>query len=299
MAKNKKTLSKKTTAPTAWHHHVKRALVPHRHNQYRPYLVRRGGLVAMVAFVVLAQVFYNGVTTGSVLGAHTNISVQSLLGATNTARTTEGEQPLELDGRLMEAARLKAEDMFTNQYWAHESPSGTTPWYWFSDVKYNYSQAGENLAKNFSSADTVVSAWLKSPEHRANVLKAAYQNVGFAVKQGVLNGESTTLVVALYGAPAEAGVQGVAAVTDAPATNQPLSIVARLGLGVQSLTPAALGSIVSLILGAVVAAAAHMYRKKLPASLRRSWYRHHGAYKAAGLVSLVVVLITLYGGGQL
>jgi amino acid transporter len=65
------------------------------------------------------------------------------------------------------------------------------------------------------------------------------------------------------------------------------------------MTPALLGSIVLVLLAAGVAFAAHAYRKKLPKPMRQSWRRHHGLYKALGMASFALILITLYGGGQI
>ncbi|MEK7165889.1 MAG: hypothetical protein AAB874_03745, partial [Patescibacteria group bacterium] len=44
-----------------------------------------------------------------------------------------------------------------------------------------------------------VEAWVNSPTHRENLLRGDYQDIGFAVVNGVLNGEETTLVVQMFG----------------------------------------------------------------------------------------------------
>ena len=277
--------------------HVKLAVVPHKANQYRPHAIRGYGVAVIVLFAFLVQGVYNGVTRGSVLGTEMDVTSASLLEATNRARKDDGEQPLLLNQQLIEAAQLKAKDMFANQYWSHTSPSGVTPWQWFGKVGYSYSDAGENLAKNFSTSEGVIAAWLQSPTHRANMLKSAFKDVGFASMTGTLDGHTTSIVVALYGTPAETAVQGV---TKESQTGQSINLVARLGLGVQSLTPAAVGSIILLLIGANIALVAHFYRKKLPLTLRRGWYRHHGLYKAAGFISLAIAILFAYGvSGQL
>jgi hypothetical protein len=70
-------------------------------------------------------------------------------------------------------------------------------------------------------------------------------------------------------------------------------------MALQSVTPAALGSIVITIVVAGVAFIAHFYRKKLPKVLRQSWYRHHGIIKAGGMLSLCLIVVFLYSGGQI
>jgi len=279
-------------------HHVRMAVVPHKNNHYRPHLIRGHGIAIVVFLVVALQFGYNTLTTGNVLGDKAAITVGGLLDETNTARANSGEPSLVLNEKLTQAAYLKAEDMFTRQYWAHNAPDGTQPWKWLGDVGYNYAEAGENLAKGFSSNTATVSAWLHSSEHRANVLKPSYTQVGFATKEGKLQGKPTTVVVALYGTPAEVAVAGAQASFKEASTSS-MSPIARVGYALRNLSPAALGSVVLIMLVAAVALLAHAYRKKLPKPLRQSWYRHHGLYKAVGMTSFALIIIALYNGGQI
>ena len=65
------------------------------------------------------------------------------------------------------------------------------------------------------------------------------------------------------------------------------------------MTPAMVGSLALLLMTAMVALVAHAYRHQLPKPIRTSWRRHHGLYKSVGMASLAVVVVTLYGGGQI
>jgi hypothetical protein len=280
-------------------HHFRMAIVPHRRNDYRPHLIRRYGIIAIIFVVAGLQLGYNAATTGNVLGRESTVTIGALLDETNQARANDGEPALVLNKQLTNAAYLKAQDMLARQYWAHNAPDGTQPWKWFGDVKYNYTEAGENLAKNFTTPGAVMSAWLASPEHRANVLKLAYQDVGFAVVDGVLEGKQTSLVVALYGTPAESAVAGAETKFSQPPIAVATTPLAQFGLAVQSMNPATLGGLVLSALTAGVAMVAHAYRHKLPKALRQSWYRHHGLYKAAGMMSFGVIIVILSGGGQI
>lgn len=280
--------------------HVKLAAWPHKANQYRPHAIRRYGIAVILVFVLLAQGIYNSLTSGDILGTQAQVTTAGLLAETNSARAQQNRQPLLLNAELAKAARLKVQSMFDQQYWNHVAPDGTTPWHWFSEVDYTYSEAGENLAKNFTTSSSTVAAWLGSPTHRANVLKADYKDVGFAVMEGTLDGKATTIVVALYGAPEQTTAQGVLASTQVSDVNSSLSLMGRVGIGLRSLTPVTIASIVVLLVAANIALVAHMYRHKLPFGLRQSWYRHHGLYKAIGFTSLAVMLVLAYGGvGQI
>lgn len=136
-----------------------------------------------------------------VLGYASNINVQDLLTQTNKAREKNNLDILVINESLSNAAYKKALDMFANDYWSHVSPSGTEPWDFIVAEKYDYTYAGENLAKNFSSSSDVVKAWIESPSHRENLLNKNYKEVGFAVVNGTLNGFETTLVVQMFGQP--------------------------------------------------------------------------------------------------
>lgn len=131
--------------------------------------------------------------------AFADISVQELISFTNQKRAENGAPALSSNAALSNAASKKADDMFAKNYWAHNSPDGTTPWVFIKQAGYDYVYAGENLAKGFNNSTDVVNAWMASPDHRANVLSQNFKDVGFAVKSGSLNGEQTFLVVQEFG----------------------------------------------------------------------------------------------------
>lgn len=219
--------------------HIKHWFVPHKQNDHRPHLIRWPGLAVMAVLIIGLQATALAVRpvaarpqqagVGSVLAFATDITPEDLFTQTNQQRAANGLPALRLDARLNASAGAKAANMFAEDYWAHVSPSGIQPWYWFIQAGYNYSYAGENLAKDFDTTAGVVAGWMASPGHRANILNPHYVDVGFAVQNGVLVGGETTLVVAHYGAPASVPV--VAAATPAPtarpaATPVPLAVAA-------------------------------------------------------------------------
>ena len=136
-----------------------------------------------------------------VLGFTSSIAVKELLHETNKIREEHGLSRLRLNRSLTHAAENKATHMFSNNYWAHIAPDGTEPWGFILNENYDYTYAGENLAKNFNDSRAVVDAWYKSPTHRDNLLNPNYDEIGFAVVGGVLEGYETTLVVQMFGRP--------------------------------------------------------------------------------------------------
>lgn len=275
--------------------------VPHKDNHYRPHLVRRYGLLAIVGLVVGLQFGYNFTQTGSVLGRVTTVTPAALLAGTNDQRLSHHVSTLSLDTRLSTAAKEKAQDMLTKGYWSHTAPDGTEPWTWIEQSGYTYQDAGENLAKNFTTAQATIAAWMDSSAHRDNLLNEKYRDVGFAIVNGDIDGKPTTIVVALYATPARLGASEAPVGLVATNTGQvtPLSFAGRVGVMIQSLTPAALTSLALLFIAVTVAIVAHFYRSQLPKRLQKSWYKHHGVIKASGLLTVAAFIVLLYGGGTI
>lgn len=122
---------------------------------------------------------------------------------TNEQREKYAVSPLSRSAVLDQAARLKAEHMASEEYFAHNSPGGITPWYWFDRVGYVYAYAGENLAVHFQDSDEVVKAWMNSPTHKANVIGSQYTEIGIGTAKGRYQGYDTVFVVQLFGTPAQ------------------------------------------------------------------------------------------------
>ncbi len=177
--------------------------LPHPHKKERAKLLSHKALsvyclavLVLFAFFKIAPRFLPGV-----LGYASNINTKDLFVYANKERGKAGLNDLKKNDSLSKAAQNKAKDMFANGYWAHVSPDGTEPWDFILAQNYDYSRAGENLAKNFNSSKEVVEAWYQSPSHRENLLNKNYTDVGYAVVDGVLDGYETTLVVQFFGTP--------------------------------------------------------------------------------------------------
>lgn len=174
---------------------------PHLHNNFRSRLLHHQSLIFSILFLLLGSFILSGLRTSlpQVLGISTDITATQLLVFTNEKRQESGAGPLSLDEKLTRAAEVKATNMFSENYWAHDSPSGKTPWVFIKDSGYTYTYAGENLAKGFTDTDEVIKAWMASPTHRENMLSKNYSDVGFAVKTGKIGGEETVLIVEMFG----------------------------------------------------------------------------------------------------
>lgn len=176
-------------------------LVPHESNNQRARLLHPSALSVIIGCFAIFQILLSFVSRSypHILGYASQIPPEEVIRLTNIERQSKGLAALSSDPQLTQAALHKAADMFTRDYWAHVSPTGTQPWFFITDAGYTYRYAGENLARDFSDSASVVKAWMDSPSHRDNLLSARYQNIGVAVVDGKLNGQETTLVVQMFG----------------------------------------------------------------------------------------------------
>lgn len=132
------------------------------------------------------------------------ISVVNVLDLVNDARKTNGVATLSENQRLDKIAADKLQDMVTNNYFAHTSPRGINPWFWYEKNSYDYKYAGENLAINFMRVEDQQEAWMKSPTHRKNILNSNYKEIGIAVGAGEINGQLGIITVQEFGTLASA-----------------------------------------------------------------------------------------------
>lgn len=179
-------------------HHL---FLPRESNNHRAKILHHKSLFLIITALFIGQFLISSIKINfpSVLGTTTDISTQELLLLTNQKRQSKGLPLLVLNEKLSLAAINKAKDMLEKNYWAHNSPNGVTPWFFIQKNGYEYTYAGENLARGFSSSKDVVNAWMASSTHRENLLSQNYKDIGFAVVKGKLLGEETTLIVEIFG----------------------------------------------------------------------------------------------------
>ena len=131
------------------------------------------------------------------------LTVSGVINYTNTARAENGGLSALVENyTLNRDAQMKVDDMFAKQYFEHVSPTGVGPADLAQAVGYAYVVVGENLALGDFNGDAgVVTAWMNSPGHRANILKPQYKEIGVAVGKGMYEGRMTWLAVQSFGMP--------------------------------------------------------------------------------------------------
>lgn len=110
----------------------------------------------------------------------------------NRERRAYGLRRLSANGALRLAGARHASDMVRRDYFSHTAPGGISFVSRIKETSYIRPQAawtvGENLAWGAGSSATprsIVRSWMKSPGHRANILKRRYRQIGIAVVRGV------------------------------------------------------------------------------------------------------------------
>lgn len=181
---------------------IKNVIIPHKDNDFKPGILTSTGM--FFVFLISIALFFFAAFQHRLLFSDQMLStIYPNLVATlsNKNRESANLKTLTYSPKLEEAARLKAEDMMINGYFAHTSPSGITPWHWIKEAGYSYQYAGENLAINFSDSSLVTEAWMNSPSHRANILSSNFTEIGVATVKGLVSGRETVFVVEMFGKP--------------------------------------------------------------------------------------------------
>lgn len=134
------------------------------------------------------------------------LSASGVITLTNVERAQNGGLPALTENQILDYdAQLKMNDMFAKQYFEHVSPTGVGPSDLADKVGYSYIIIGENLALgDFLSNQDLLTAWMNSPGHRANILNPHYQEIGVAVGKGMYDGHDTWLAVQSFGTPRSA-----------------------------------------------------------------------------------------------
>ena len=83
----------------------------------------------------------------------------------------------------MRAARLHGEDMARQDYFSHTSLDGRTPWDRMRTQGYS-NGSGENIAAGYATPAVVMTAWMNSPGHRANILNCSSSAIGVGIGTG-------------------------------------------------------------------------------------------------------------------
>ncbi len=134
----------------------------------------------------------------------------AVLANVNQIRAQHGLRVLKLSIRLSAAAREQSQSMGAKGFFGHNSSDGTAFWKrirrYYTDRNYRYWSVGENLLWSSPDVDAsqALDMWMKSPEHRANLLSKNWREIGLAAihvqaAPGAFQGLDVTIVTADFG----------------------------------------------------------------------------------------------------
>lgn len=119
-------------------------------------------------------------TTLSAGAADTNAAAfaEEVIRLVNVERAKVGVAPLTSQSQLTQAAQNHAIDLACYGAVGHTSLDGGTLIERLDAVEYMWASAGENMAVNYATPATVVTAWMNSAGHRANILEPEFTQIG-------------------------------------------------------------------------------------------------------------------------
>ncbi|MFT5873314.1 MAG: putative YkwD family protein [Clostridium sp.] len=127
-----------------------------------------------------AKVAPTKTTTSSVLTENNKLE-KEVVALVNQERAKLGLAPLKDNSELSNVARIKSGDMVAKNYFSHTSPTYGSPFDMMKKFGITYTAAGENIAMGQPTAASVMTAWMNSPGHKANILSKNFTEIGVGV----------------------------------------------------------------------------------------------------------------------
>lgn len=144
-----------------------------------------GGTSGTTPGQVGSRYWYVGDAYGNPLEPHDGNEpslAQQVATLVNQERTSRGLPALLVDTGATQAAKAHAEDMAGRGFFAHTTPEGWTPADRLQLLGVTgYTRVGENIALGQPTPQDVMTAWMNSSGHRANILDPAYTHIGVGV----------------------------------------------------------------------------------------------------------------------
>jgi uncharacterized protein YkwD len=151
-------------------------------------------LISIVAFaapsgveVLSKAIDINNQAAGTVITKEAALSdyETQVVALINNVREQNGLNALAADGSLTDIAMIRSRDLLDRNYFSHYTPEGTNVFDVMRSMKIGFRYAGENLAQSapasIGTPEGFLNAWLNSPTHRDNMLRAQYTKIGVAM----------------------------------------------------------------------------------------------------------------------
>lgn len=107
---------------------------------------------------------------------------QEIVDAVNRIRRGQGLEPLQVDARLVDAARRHTGDMAHRGRVGHDGSDGREVQHRAEALGYDWLLIAENVAAGQPTVADVMGSWMDSPGHRRNILNPATRHIGAAAR---------------------------------------------------------------------------------------------------------------------
>ena len=114
--------------------------------------------------------------TDSSLSSTAQSYIAKVVTLVNEERAKNGLSALTYDSTLQSAAQVRAKEIVSS--FSHTRPDGTYYSSVLKEFNVSYRRSGENIAWGQKTPEEVVTAWMNSSGHRANILNANYNKIG-------------------------------------------------------------------------------------------------------------------------
>jgi hypothetical protein len=166
---------------------LKNFLFANNSNDYHPGILKTSSIAGIIALFVIyhiiSSIFFPVAKTVA-----SDLTVGNILEAINRERSIRNLLTLNPHDALSRAAQIKSDDMISRNYFSHTDPEGNYIWPTITSQGYTpYLQLGENLAIEFYNTESLVSAWMNSPTHRANIVNEGFKDQGMGLAFGNQN----------------------------------------------------------------------------------------------------------------
>nr|WP_255719336.1 CAP domain-containing protein [Pelomonas sp. P8] len=91
---------------------------------------------------------------------------------------------LRWQANLTQAALQHSDDMQSGNFFSHTGSNGSTAGQRITAAGYSWRAYGENIAAGQASASTVMTSWMNSPGHCANIMNSTFREIGVACVKG-------------------------------------------------------------------------------------------------------------------
>ena len=124
-----------------------------------------------------AKITYTGGSNSCSATLNSDFEAQ-IISLINQERANNSLSKLSASGALSSAARGHSIDMACNNFASHTGSNGSSFGSRLIQAGFPYSAAAENIAAGYGSPADVVSGWMNSPGHRANILDPNLTHIG-------------------------------------------------------------------------------------------------------------------------